>query len=114
MDPRNRVVTRLPLEQLWKEDGDMAVTRCRKLGREEIRDLLRRGSVHFVIADVGHQLRWVPEAERFRFWKTDGAVHLAERERIDLPAFPDGMAYTASEWAGSPDDVPIVLLETHH
>ncbi len=114
MDPGNRVVTRLPLEQLWDKDGDVGATRWRKLDREAIRDLLRRGPVHFVVADVGRQLRWIPESERFGFWKADGAVHLADGERIDLLAFPDGMAYAASEWTPSADGVPIVLLEAHH
>ena len=96
------------------EDGDVVATRCNWLDREAIRNLLRRGSVHFVVAEIGRQLRWIPAAERFGFWKGDAAVHLAECKRIDLDAFPDGMAYIASEWAGSPDGVPIVLLETLH
>jgi hypothetical protein len=114
LDPADRVVTRLPLEQLWNKDGDVAATRWRRLDRAAIRDLLGRGPVQFVVADVGRQLRWIPESERFRFWKADGTVHLADGERVDLLTFPDGIAYTASEWTRSPDGVPIVLLETHH
>jgi len=114
MDPRDRIVSRTPLEQLWNEDGDLPATRVRDLDRDAIRDLLGRGSVHFVIADVGQPLRWIRPGERFSFWKTEAAAHLAAGERIELASFPGAVAYTASEWSGSADGAPIVLLETHH
>jgi hypothetical protein len=114
MEPKDRIVTRTPLQELWNEDGDLAATRIGELDRDAIRSLLGRGPVHFVIADVGVQLRWIRPAERFVFWKSEVAFHLADGARIDLDSFPDGLAYTASEWAGSADGVPIVLLESHH
>jgi hypothetical protein len=104
----------MPLGQLWNDDGELAATRSRDLNREAIRELLARGSVQFVVADVGRGLRWIRPAERFEFWKNEVAGHLADGGRIDLDSFPSGLAYTASEWAGSPDGIPIVLLEAHH
>jgi hypothetical protein len=104
----------MPLERLWTADGELATTRLRVLDRAALRELLARGPVRFVVADSGHALRWVPPSECFTFWKTDGAVHLADGERIDLDAFPDGRAYVAAEWAPTGDGVPIILLEVHH
>jgi hypothetical protein len=66
--------------------------------------------LHFVVG--WSQIR---PAERFGFWKTEGAAHLADGSgRIELDALADGWAYTASEWSGSADGAPIILLEAHH
>jgi hypothetical protein len=113
MDPRERIVTVTPVRVLWTDDGELSAERGRWLDREAISELLRRGPVRFVVANVGDRLRWVPVAERFEFWKVHAAVHLSDSERIRLDDFPDGMAYVASEWLtfGEP---PIVLLEVNH
>jgi hypothetical protein len=113
MHPRDRIVTHLPLEELWNEEGVVPATRGRRLGREDIRRLLAGGWVQFVIANGGDPLRWIPLAERFNFWKSEVAPHLAETESFYLDDFPDGLAYVASEWAGAGDAV-IILLEASH
>ncbi|MDI1476835.1 hypothetical protein QHF84_09510 [Polyangium sp. y55x31] len=104
----------MPLEELWTDDGALSATRLRTLDREAVRELLRRGPVRFVIANVGHRLRWIPPAERFNFWKRDGDPHLAETDEMHLDDFPDGMVYRASEWTVSGGEAPIILLEVHH
>ncbi|MDI1436660.1 hypothetical protein [Polyangium sorediatum] len=109
-----KVVTRIPIEELWTADGALAATRLRTLDRVAIRDLLRRGPVRFVVADVGHCLRWIPPAERFDFWKRDGDPHLVETDEIHLEDFPHRMAYLASEWTVAGDEAPILLLEVYH
>jgi hypothetical protein len=114
MDPRERIVTFTPVQVLWTDDGELSADRGRWLDREAICELLRRGPVRFVVANVGDRLRWVPLAERFEFWKGHAAVHLSDKERIHLDDFPDGMAYVASEWLAVGNEPPIVLLEVHH
>ncbi|TKD01181.1 hypothetical protein E8A74_31775 [Polyangium fumosum] len=111
---RGRIVTRIPVEELWTDDGVLAATRLRTLDRVAIRDLLRRGPVRFVVADVGHDLRWIPPAERFDFWKRDGEIHFALTKEVHLDDLPDGMAYLASEWTVAGDEAPVLLLEVYH
>ena len=50
MDNAYKVVTHLPLAELWRDDG---FTRVRWLTAEDIAGLLRVGRVQFVVADVG-------------------------------------------------------------
>ncbi|MDI3285767.1 hypothetical protein QHF83_20865 [Polyangium sp. 15x6] len=107
-------MTRIPVEELWTDEGALPATRLRTLDREAIRELLRRGPVRFVVADVGHRLRWIPPAERFDFWKRDGNLHLAEADAMHPGDFPDGMAYRASEWTAPGGEAPIIVLEVHH
>lgn len=57
MDPALRIVTRLPLAELWTERGPVAATRERLLGRAEVKSLLQAGPVQFVVADCGKALR---------------------------------------------------------
>jgi hypothetical protein len=114
MNRGDRVVTVMPLEVLWTDDGELPAKRGRILSREAIRDLLRTGPVRFVIANVGRPLRWISAEDRFEFWKADVVPHLAEADRIYLEEFPGGLAYVASEWLTAQSEPPIVLLEVHH
>ena len=117
MDPALRIVTQLPLTELWTEHGAFTAARERTLGRADVKALLRSVPVHFVIADVGKPLRWILPEERFVFWKADARDHIVENPEhpIDIYKYPDDYAYLASEWIadglGSP---PIIVLERHH
>ncbi|MFH0902990.1 MAG: hypothetical protein V2A73_20365 [Pseudomonadota bacterium] len=104
----------LPIGQLWTGDGVLPADRKRELDRKAIATLLRVGLVRFVVANVGDPLRWVPAAVCYLFWKTDASVHLAEMDHFRLDAFPDGVAYVASEWSAVDGGPPIVLLEVQH
>jgi hypothetical protein len=114
MNPRDRIVTALPVQVLWTDEGDLSATRGRRLDGDAIRELLRRGPVRFVVASPGGPLRWVPLPEGFTFWKADVAPHLAVHDQICLEDFPDEVAYVASEWLADGSEPPIVLLEVHH
>lgn len=117
MDPSLRVVTRIPLMELWTDRGPLPATRGRWLGADDVRDLLRAGPVRLVIADVGHRLVWVADADRFAVWKEEVRSHLVDpRERgFRLEDFPGRYAYLASEWyPDAPGSAPIVSLEKHH
>jgi hypothetical protein len=112
LDTRLRIVTQLPLRELWREDGFSTAKRGRSLTAVDVRELLAAGVVQFVVADVGAALRWIPQSECFDFWKREARPHIASEAAI-LDQFPGGYCYFASQWAGEPT-TPIVVLEKHH
>ena len=117
MNPTNRVVAQLPLAELWDEHGPVAARRGRFLTEEQLRVLLQGPPVRFVVGDVGRALRWIPEADRFVFWKAEVRPRLVARpdRPIDVFAYPEGRAFVASEWiADGLASSPIVLLESYH
>ena len=71
MRPDQRVVTEIPLAELWDASGPVPARRGPRLGDPDIRALLRgAGLVQFVVADaVGAPLRWIPPAETRAFWR---------------------------------------------
>jgi len=63
MDVHLRVVTRLPLRELWRDDGFSTTARGKRLTTEDVRQSLRSGRVQFVVADVGAAAKWIPPSE---------------------------------------------------
>jgi hypothetical protein len=117
MDPKKRIVTSVPLNELWNNDGDVPSERGSMLNREEVRRLVQSGAVRFVVADPGLPLRWVSEAESRAFWKGEVRPHLVDEPGLpfDIYHFPHGYAYIATEWRGpNPLEPLIVLLECYH
>ena len=77
MDRPRPIISRLPLDSLQDGAGwELQATRTRALGAEDIRALLHARPVRFVVANVGHPLRWIDEDERFTFWKAEVLAHL--------------------------------------
>lgn len=114
MDPKLRVVTRIPLSELWRDDGFLSLQRQRSLTTEDVRQLIKSGLVQFVIADVGLALRWIPEIECFHFWKNEVKPHLATEAKTHLADYPGEYFYFASEWKARRSEAPIVVLEKYH
>ena len=112
MDANLRVVTQLPLHELWRDDGFSTTTRGKSLTLDEVREFLASGPVQFVVADVGTAPRWIPASECFVFWKNEAKPHLANT-KASLSEFPGGYCYFASQWEAE-TAAPIVLLEKHH
>jgi hypothetical protein len=108
------IVTRIPLADLWDEEGQLNAHRVRHVGQEEIAQLLRNDSA-LIVADVGHPLRWISEQDRFTFWKAEVRGHLAPPEIDNLRpgAYPSEYCYVASLWCCA-ESKPIVLLEKYH
>lgn len=113
MDINLRVVTQLPLRELWRGDGFSTTARRKSLTHDDVREFLTSGPVQFVIADVGAAPRWIPPIDCFDFWKNEAKPHLASDGNASLNAFPGGYCYFASQWEGQ-STAPIVLLEKHH
>ena len=115
MDPEKRIVVTLPLEELWSREGPIPAHKRRDLSTGDIARLLRAGPLRFVVADVGQFLKWIPENDRFTFWKAEVKPRVVDSyaDGLYLNDFPGHYAYVASEWSAD-FGPPIVLLEMHH
>lgn len=113
MDPALRVVTRIPMTELWNEAGPLSGSRGEALTLADLQQRLRRGPVRFVVADLGAPLRWLPASACFDFWKSEAKEHIADPETIRYEDFPDGYCYVASKWRLEAGQT-IVLLEMYH
>ena len=112
MDASLKVVTQMPLRELWRDDGFSTKTRGKSLTNDDVREFLASGCVQFVVADVGEAPRWIPANECFDFWKNEVKPHLASTKAA-LNEFPDGYCFFASQWEEG-TTAPIVLPEKHH
>ena len=114
MNSSLKVVTHLPLRELWRTDGFTTMSRTRPLSKDEITHLLQDGPVQFVVVDVGFSPLWVAISDCYRFWKEEVKSHLPPvPSRVILSEQPDGYCFFASEWDGE-TNAPIVVLEKHH
>jgi hypothetical protein len=108
-----RIVSQLPLNELWDDNGRVEAERVGPVGAERIKQLLRTGEASFVVADIGYALRWVSMQSAAAFWKGEAKDHLADGESIYLGDFPGGYAYSATEWRCARGGT-VFLLEAHH
>jgi hypothetical protein len=114
MEQSLRIVTHLPLRELWRDDGFNTASRVRDLDGEEITELLRSGPVQFVVVDIGSAPRWIALSDCYLFWKGEAKMHVvALGSRVVLEEFPGRCYYFASEWEGGLP-APIVVLERCH
>lgn len=117
MRPDQRVVTRLPLTEIWDTRGDLPLQRKRTVGLKQVTDLLRCERVRFVVADCGKVLRWMPPDDGYRFWKEDVKQHLVEPDAAEKGFRPENWpgqyCFVGTEW-GEIDGETVVLLEIHH
>jgi hypothetical protein len=114
MDYALRIVTRLPISEIWDEHGPLALRKERSLSEDDVANLLRSGPLRFVAADVGQRLLWIDPAECYCFWKDSVKLHIAEPEAaITLTDYKGSYCFFASEWNDSSSST-VVLLEKHH
>jgi len=114
MDAAVRIVSHLPLQELWGDKGFTTKLRGRWLADDDIASFLRAGPVQFVVINVGMPPRWIQVRDCYDFWKREVRSHLARaEERVHLDRFPGCYCYLASEWQSDAGH-PIVVLEKHH
>jgi hypothetical protein len=115
MNLSERVVTEIPIKEIWDKDGTIEATRDSYLSADELRDMLRKFPVEFIIANVGEHLKSIPVHMCYEYWKSEVKEHLvsAPEKPFRLEDFPGEYAYVASEWSGE-IQTPIVLLEKYH
>src|SRR5688572_25683309 len=109
------VVTRIPIERLFDEEGEIGARRERMLSRPALEEMLRQYRVEFFVADVGLPLKRIDVNKCYEFWKSEVKAHLVDdpENGFHLEDYPDEYAYIASEWSGE-IQTPIVLLEKQH
>ena len=114
MDPRLRVVTKLPLDELWNDEGQVGATRGRDLAADDVSARLREGA-RGVVATVGAPLRWLHGVEFFDWWKSEARPWLIdpEWELWRLEYLPDERAWLASEWRLA-NGATVVSFEEFH
>src|SRR5438552_1682533 len=113
MQASQRIVTELPLRELWDDSGPVAARRSRDLSAADLRELLRQGPLRFVVANVGAKPKWIAQSDCFKFWKREVQPRLAEPDqRVVLEDFPDEYCYFGAEWEA--DGPPIVVLQLCH
>ena len=110
-----RVVTRIPLGQLWNELGELDAHPICRIGLPEIATLLKKSDTSFVVADVGLPLRWIPGDERFAFWKSEVTPRLVSKEAhaIQRESYPGEYCYVATHWELTTGPA-IVVFERFH
>lgn len=114
MDTALKIVTHLPLLELWRDDGFSTTLRGKSLTEDDITGLLRVGPVVFVVVDVGFAPRWIQLRDCYQFWKSEGKPHMAAESRAVRAEFTDGYCYFASQWDSGKPIAPIIVLEKHH
>jgi hypothetical protein len=113
METNERVVTSLPLAELWDAAGTLQASKKRYLGSEDIKSLLRVGPIRFVVANVGDKLEWIEAKDCYSFWKQDVSQRLGAEGKVHLEDYPGQYFYFASEWRAESGET-IVLLEKQH
>ena len=113
--PPRPPVTRLPVERIAGDGGEIEAHRERFLSKEALRELLRRSPVEFVVADIGTAFKRVEVRKCYEFWKSEVEAHIVDDpdSGFRLEDFPGEYAYIASEWSRR-IQTPMVLLEKHH
>lgn len=114
MNRDQKIISRLPVEELWVGQRLVSTIKVRDLDASEIVDLLRSEVVRFVVADVGKPFEWIPNNERYDFWKDEVKARLSSPEsKATLEEFPDEYCYFASEWKSYDGDTIILLSIVH-
>ena len=109
-----RIVIKLPLDSLWTDSEELDAERIQYLGLSRIKELLRKGPVQFVIANVGDKLAWQELEKAYDFYKSNVKNHLIEdRDHIDLDRLKENFGYLASKWEIKSGN-SLILLEVIH
>lgn len=104
----------MPLEELWTiDDGPIAAAKECDVDAEDIRELLRQGSIRFLLVTLDDAPRWVDHAECFTFWKAEVRGHVYDRERPRREDYTGEYFYFAASWLLESGERVIVLEKRH-
>jgi len=114
MNREQKIISRLPPEELWAGQRLLSTIKVPDLNAVEITDLLRSEIARFAVAAIGKLLEWIPNNETYDFWRNEVKAHLAGPEsKAVLEDFPDNYCYFASEWKSYDGDTIILLSKAH-
>ncbi len=110
----DRIVIEFPLNQLWIDETLLYVKRASYLTKADIKNILKKHAIAFVLADIGKPLEWIKLSDCYRIWKSELEKYIADNpEHINLNEFPNGYAFIASKWIGTNQE-DIILFEKVH
>jgi len=114
MDPTMKIVTCIPLVELWDSEGLLDARWVRYVAETDIVALLQDGA-SFVIAEAGEALRWISTGDRFAFWKAEVRSRLVAPNAggFYLDDYRGQYCYVAALWHDSPSG-SVIVLEKHH
>jgi DNA-binding helix-hairpin-helix protein with protein kinase domain len=114
MKLEQRIVTKIPLEELWTETENLPHQRREYLTERQVQDLLLQGNVAIVIASCGLKPSWIMPQSAFSKFKNEIKGHIVnDFDRIVLEEYEDEWCYLASLWTDT-QDRKVLLLETLH
>jgi hypothetical protein len=119
MAPWLRIVSCMPLDQLWTQHGITRHVRGAALGVAEVEARLRASQDYELVeARTGSQLRWYPRGH-YGFWQEKARRHAEEPDEEPdevrpLDDFPDSRCYFISEWHDAETGDSVLLFEEHH
>lgn len=101
------------------KNREVILNEIRDLGRNDITNFLRENNVLFIVANLGHPLKWIPESQTYSFWKEvkDKIIEVNEADNGFLLAnYPHQYCYLASEWNENTKtvDKSFILLKMIH
>ena len=112
MDPRLRIVARLPLTELWNDDGTVQAECVGTIDKAEVENPLQSGA-KLVIADVGHSLLWMDHKTALAFWKSEAESRIAPRAKKFRLEDPGCYCYVPKKWTLAKGET-VIVLEKHH
>lgn len=85
---------RVPLTELWNDEGEVQAQCLGTIGKTEIESLLQSGAT-FVIADVGQPLLWTDRKAASAFWKSEAEPRIVDprAKGFRLEDFPESYCY---------------------
>ena len=80
MDSRHRIVSSLPIEELWTDAGPLSAKRLRYISPDDLELQMLLQAMPMVVAECGKPLHWVQSTEYWNFWKRNVTRHLTTLE----------------------------------
>ena len=114
MTQAQRIVTKIPLDELWNDSAMLAYERQEYLTERQVQDLVFKGDIAVAEASCGLKLSWVSPNSALEFFKKKVKGHIVDdTDRIILTDYEDEWCYLASVWVDA-NGQKVILLETYH
>jgi hypothetical protein len=114
MTQAQRIVTKIPLDELWNDSAMLTYERQEYLTERQVQELVSKGEIAVAEASCGLKLSWVSPNSTLEFFKKQVKGHVVnDPDRIILADFEDEWCYLASLW-GDAEGRKVILLETYH
>jgi hypothetical protein len=114
MKQTERIVTRIPLDELWTVSAILEYKRLDYLTERQVKELVLKGAIAIAEASCGLKLSWILPDNAFKYFKSQikgRVVH--DPDRIILDDYEDKWCYLASLWVDAKSQ-KVILLETYH